>query len=87
MNFVLLLKDSHCKSPHTTNEKWCPILTYVLILYNYPNKTMGCTQYEFSTTTDNRSSRLVDIAYNLCKFLYNKCNHNYQSVYLVIYRF
>ena len=47
---------------------------------------MGCTQYEFSTT-DNRSSRLVDIAYNLCKFLYNKCNHNYQSVYLVIYRF
>ena len=52
---------------------------------NYPNKTMGCTQYEFST--DNRFSRSVGIAYKLCKFLYNKCNHNYQSVYLVIYRF
>ena len=41
--------------------------TYVLMLYNYPNKTMGCTQYEFSTT-DNRSSRLVGIAYTYVNF-------------------
>ena len=32
----------------------------------YPNKTMGCTQYEFST--DNRSSRLIDIAYTYVNF-------------------